>query len=116
MQGTNVAIGAEAEFAFAFKQKVFTNGEKAKTTEWFSNRTNIFLPSTFAEIRTKQGGYIRFKYYLTDFLQENNQKVNVPNLTYRPTQSQLFAVSLGFAIDGKKSELYKDEMNKQKKR
>ncbi len=116
MQGTNVAIGAEAEFAFAYKQKVFTNGEKAKTTEWFSDRTNIFLPSTFAEIRTKHGGYIRFKYYLTDFLQESNQKVNVPNLTYRPTQSQLFAVSLGFAIDGKKSELYKDEMNKQKKR
>ena len=84
MQGTNIAIGAEAEFAIAYKQKVYENDEKSKSSEWFSDKTNIFLPSTFAEIRSKQGGYIRFKYYLTDFLQENNQKTNVPNLSYKP--------------------------------
>lgn len=116
MQGTNIALGAEAEFAFAYKQKVFENEEKSKSSEWFSDKTNIFLPSAFAEIRSKHGGYIRFKYYLTDFLQENNQKTNVPNLTYRPTKSQLFAVSFGFTIDGKKQELYKEEMYKKKKK
>jgi hypothetical protein len=99
MSGTNLALGAEAEFAFAYKQKVFVNNEKAKTTEWFSDRTNIFLPSAFAEIRTKQGGYIKFKYYLTDFLAEGKQKVNVTNVSYNPTKSQMFYLSFGYALD-----------------
>lgn len=103
MRGTNLAVGAEAEFAIAYKQKVFVNDEKSKTNEWFSDRTNIFLPSAFAEIRTKQGGYIKFKYYLTDFLTEDKQKVNVPNVNYAPNKSQMFYVSFGYAIDTKKS-------------
>jgi len=107
MKGTNLAVGAEAEFAIAYKQKLFVNDEKSKTNEWFSDRTNIFLPSAFAEIRTKQGGYIKFKYYLTDFLVEDKQKVNVTNLNYRPNKSQLFYVSFGYALDTRTTKVYK---------
>ncbi len=101
MKGFHIALGAEAEFAIAFKQKVFVNDEKSKTTEWFSDRTNIFLPSTFAEIRTKQGGYIKFKYYLSDFLVEGKQKVNGTTETFVPNKSQLFYVSFGYALNSK---------------
>lgn len=107
MKGTNLAVGAEAEFAIAYKQKLFVNDEKSKTNEWFSDRTNIFLPSAFAEIRTKQGGYIKFKYYLTDFLVEDKQKVNVTNVNYRPNKSQLFYVSFGYALDSRTTKVYK---------
>ncbi len=103
MKGFHLAVGAEAEFALAYKQKVFINDEKNKTNEWFSDRTEIFLPSAFAEIHTKQGGYIKFKYYLSDFLVEGKQKVNVPNLNYVPTKSQMMYVSFGYAIDTKKA-------------
>lgn len=101
MERTNLAIGAEAEFAFAYKQKVFINDEKSKTSEWFSDRTNIFLPSAFAEIRTKEGGYIKFKYYLSDFLVEDKQKVNGTTQPFVPNQSQMFYVSFGYAIKSK---------------
>ncbi len=102
MQGTHIALGAEAEFAINFKQKVFVNDEKSKTNEWFSDRTEIFLPSAFAEIHTKQGGYIKFKYYLTDFLVQDKQKINVTNVNFVPTKSQMMYVSFGFALDSKK--------------
>jgi hypothetical protein len=106
MKGTNLALGAEAEFAIAYKQKVFVNDEKSKTNEWFSDRTNIFLPSAFAEIRMKHGGYIKFKYYLTDFLVEDKQKVNVTNVNFTPNKSQMFYLSFGFAIETKKASKY----------
>ena len=111
MQGTHLAIGAEAEFAFNYKQKLYINDEKSKTNEWFSDRTEIFLPSAFAEIHTKQGGYIKFKYYLTDFLVAGKQKVNVPNLTYVPTKSQMLYVSFGYAIPNKKIKGYQVKSN-----
>lgn len=110
MQGTNLAVGAEAEFAIAYKQKVFVNDEKSKTNEWFSDRTNIFLPSAFAEIRTKQGGYIKFKYYLTDFLVEDKQKVNVTNVNFTPNKSQMFYVSFGYALGAKDANKYKSKI------
>jgi hypothetical protein len=97
MNGWQGALGVEAEFAIAYKQKVFVNGEKRKSGSWFDDRTNIFLPSVFAELKGKQGNYVRFKYYLTDYLTAN-QQINVPGVEYRPTQSQLFYISFGYVI------------------
>ena len=97
MEGWQGAIGAEAEFAFAYKQKVIVNGEKRKSGAWFDDRTNSFLPSVFAELKGKDGNYIRFKYYLSDFL-TSNQQINVPGVAYTPTQSQLFYISMGYVI------------------
>lgn len=98
MEGLQLAAGFEAEFAVAYKQKVYVNGEKRKSSAWFDDRTNIFLPSVFAEFKNKEGNFIRFKYYLTDYLQTENQQINVPGVEYRPTGSQMFYVSIGYAI------------------
>lgn len=98
---THAAIGAEAEFALNFKQKVFVNDEKSKTNVWFSDRTNIFLPSLFGELRFKGGFYLKYKYYLVDILKEDKQKINVPGVDFRPTRSQMMYVSLGFNIRNK---------------
>jgi len=98
MDGNLFAAGFEAEFAINYKQKVFVNEEKSKSNIWFSDRTNIFLPSVFAEVKSKYGNYIRFKYYLTDFLQEGNQKVNVPGVNFNPTNSTMMYVSVGLMM------------------
>jgi len=65
--------GAEGEMAFHFKEKYWKgnferSGDKTKDTEWFSSQTPTFLPSVFGGIQFPHGLNVRFKYYLTDFL------------------------------------------------
>lgn len=98
MKGNLAAIGFENEFAINYKQKVYVNEEKSKSNIWFSDRTKIYLPSVFAEFKSKTGNYIRFKYYLTDFLESDNQKINVAGVDYVPTKSNMMYVSVGYAI------------------
>lgn len=98
MNGNLAAIGIDNEFAINYKQKVYLNDEKSKSNIWFSDRTKIYLPSVFFEVKSKMGNYIRFKYYLTDFLEQDNQKVNVEGVSYTPTQSTMMYVSVGYAI------------------
>lgn len=98
MNGNMGAIGIDNEFAINYKQKTYVNDEKSKTNIWFSDRTKIYLPSVFVELKSKMGNYIRFKYYLTDFLEADNQKINVAGVTYTPTQSNMMYISLGYAI------------------
>src|SRR5690606_17090973 len=62
MKGNLVAAGFDNEFAVNYKQKKYVNDEKSKTNVWFSDRTNIYLPSVFAELKSKKGNYVRFKY------------------------------------------------------
>lgn len=104
--------GAEMEFAFHFKQKYWTgttdrSGDKTKSTEWFSNRTQNFLPSVVGGVQLPGGLNVRFKYYLTDFLNHdysvaaNSQAgstFNVGDLTRYET-SQLFYVSICWQFD-----------------
>jgi hypothetical protein len=105
------AFGAEAEYMFHFKQKVFVGegrGDKQnKTSEWFSKRVNGFNPSVFVEMNFGRGSYIRVKYYLMDFLNANaRQGINVSgqDLSFTTDGSQLFAVSFGKVVSKKKKQ------------
>jgi hypothetical protein len=65
--------GGEYELAFHFKEKYWTgnyerSGDKTKDTEWFSSQTPTFLPSVFGGIQFPYGLNVKFKYYLSDFL------------------------------------------------
>jgi hypothetical protein len=104
--------GAELEWAFHFKQKYWQDGfersgDKTKTTEWFSNRTQNFMPSVVGGVQLPGGLNVRFKYYLTDFLnhnyrvQSNSQagaNFDVGDLTRYET-SELFYVSICWQFD-----------------
>lgn len=107
MNGNLGAIGFENEFALNYKQKVYVNEAKSKSNIWFSDRTKIYLPSVFVEFKGKMGNYIRFKYYLTDFLETDNQKLNVAGVDYSPTRSTLFYVSTGLML--KNFDIYKKD-------
>jgi len=64
--------GGEYELLFHYKGKRWYSndrkGTKIKDTEWFSNKTELFVPSVFAGIQFPKGFNLKFKYYLGDFL------------------------------------------------
>lgn len=102
--GFYVAAGAEAELFFHYKQKVFYDDEKFKKDEWFSDKVNLFNPSVFLDINSGKGGYLRFKYYLLDFLVEDKQDIKVYGIPYeyRPEKSTLFYIAVGTTLKSKK--------------
>lgn len=98
--GPYFSVGGEAELFFHYKQKAFYDDEKFKKTEWFSDKVNLFNPSVFIDINSKRGAYIRFKYYLLDFLVEDKQDVKIYGnpYSYFPETSKMFYVSIGATI------------------
>lgn len=98
--GFYIAAGAEAELFFNYKQKVMYDDEKFKKSEWFSDKVNLFNPSVFLDLNSGKGGYIRFKYYLNDFLVTDKQDVKLYGVKYdyKPSQSQMFYVAIGMTI------------------
>ncbi len=100
VEGWRFTGGFEAEFAFAYKQKVYVNGEKRKSSAWFDDRVEIFQPSVFVEVVGKEGNFIRFKYYLNDYLSQD-QMLNVEGLDFNPTDSNMFYISVGYVIKNK---------------
>lgn len=109
-KGINLGLGGEAELMFAWKRKIFVGDTKTKNAAWFSDNVNIFNPSLLAEVRFYKGTYIRFKYYLDDFL--NYQGLVIPTPTLPTTtktlpeygkSSQLMYISIGTVVTNKKS-------------
>jgi hypothetical protein len=104
--------GGEYEMAFHLKEKFWTgsfdrDGSKTKSKEWFSNQTPTFLPSLFAGIQFPRGVNLKFKYYLTNFLNNdyklsgNSQEGAIFNLSdlTRYQDSQIFYFSLSWQFN-----------------
>lgn len=92
-----IFAGGEYELLFHYKQKYFINDIKYKETEWFSNRTNLFLPSLLVGIQFPKGIQVKFKYYLDDFL--NTNYTNNSNIKpYAGMNTQLYYVSFSFHL------------------
>ena len=123
-KNTNLAIGGEIEMMFAWKRKIFVGDDvKTKDYDWFSDEVNIFNPSLFAEIKFYRGVYIRYKYYLDDFLNYQNGGLVVPipgvgspenTLEDYAKSSQLMYVSIGTAISDKKLDYEPDKLKSMK--
>lgn len=100
--------GGEYELAFHYKQKYWKShsrsGSKTKENEWFASQTPTFLPSVFGGVQLPGGINIKFKYYLTDFLNHDYSRTNtngtfeVGDLTRYKT-SQVFYISLSWQIN-----------------
>ncbi len=113
--GNYIAIGGSAELMIRYKYKIYYNDKKEKYADWFSDKVNLFNPSLFVDIRNKTGGYIRFKYYLGDFLSTTSSTFTLPttttNISFTPTQSSLFYISIGSTFMKKKPQkLTKDDV------
>lgn len=103
--------GAEYEMAFHFKEKYWADnydrsGPKTKTTAWFGNQTQTFLPSVFAGVQLPKGFNLKFTYFLNDFLNsgytksQNSQDGEIFNVSdlSRYKESQIFQFSLGWQL------------------
>lgn len=106
-----LALGAEAEYFFHYKQKTFVGSgrgdKREKSSQWFSNRVNPFNPSVFIEMNFGRGHYFRFKMYLDSFLNngvEQSYTVNGTKTIFKTNQSQLFVVSYGRVVSKKKKQ------------
>ena len=99
--------GAEYELAFVYKEKYWTDtwdrsGEKTKHNDWFGDQTPLFFPSVFGGIQFPGGFNVRFKYYLSDFLNtdfkvdKNSQQNSIYSISdlSRYKESQVFYLSL----------------------
>jgi hypothetical protein len=102
--------GAEYELAFHYKEKYWTNthdrsGTKTKSTEWFGGQMPTFLPSVVGGIQFPGGVNVKFKWYLSDFLDHgydarnaNTSAYSVSDLTRYKT-SQVFYFSLSWQFE-----------------
>jgi hypothetical protein len=100
-----LSLGAELELFFNYKQKTFVVDRKVeKFNEWFSDRTPLINPSFFVEINFKKFAYIKLRSYPLNFLVDDKQNFTVNNIKtgFRPTDSQLFALSFGRVIGQKR--------------
>jgi len=101
-----LALGASAEYMFHYRQKAFYNGNKATASDWFPNQVRPFNSAVFAELHSSKGFFIRAKFYLNDFLQDRESAIPVPGtadvVSFRPTQSRLGYVSVGWVFKARK--------------
>ncbi len=102
--------GAEYEMAFQQKEKYWTNthdrsGTKTKSTGWFTDQFPTFLPSVVGGIQMPGGINIKFKWYLTDFLDHKSNAGNANTSGYlvsdltRYQTSQVFYFSLSWQFN-----------------
>jgi hypothetical protein len=94
--------GYEIEFPFHYKEKTYLNNDKIdnKISGWFTGRTNCCLHTVFAGVQLPFGINIKYKYYLTNFFNENYSTI-VNGDIYYPYQGKkvnIMYVSISFSL------------------
>lgn len=89
--------GYEIEFPFAFKEKTFVNNTKTKFVEWFSTRVPSYYNSLFVGIQFPYGFSLKFKYYFSEFFNQNYQASD-GSYPYLGLKSNVWYFSLNFGI------------------
>ncbi len=109
--------GYEIEFPFSYKEKTFINGVKqdSKITGWFTGRVPSYYNSVFVGVQFPYGFSIKFKYYLSEFF---NQNFRAPDggLPYMGLKSNVWYFSLNFGIFRNTSAYYKQKYHKEGKK
>jgi len=97
MEKMIVFAGGEYEWLFHYKEKTFTGDVKSVYKDWFSNRTKHFMPSVFAGVQFMNGVNLKFKYYLSNFLNEDYTDTYGGH-PFSEMDVRMFYVSLSFNI------------------
>ena len=99
---TFIAIGAEANILFNYKEKFHYGDVKTRKSEWFSDKVNTFNPAVFFQIKFMKSQIITFKYFLNDFLRYQPGGLTLPNGTVVSDygkSSKLFYISWGTNLE-----------------
>jgi hypothetical protein len=90
--------GYEVEFAIAYKEKTYVDGDKInKITGWFSDRQEIFQHGFLVGIQFPYGVNLKFKYYLSEF-HNQDYKNNAGMKPYGGLKTNIFYFSLSFFL------------------
>jgi len=86
--------GYELEIPFLYKEKMYEGGDKTdKITGWFSDRQQSLYHSVLVGIQFPYGMNLKFKYYLTEF-HNQNYVANDGTKPYAGMLSNVFYISL----------------------
>jgi len=99
-KGSFLYGGAEMEYLFHYKQKLFIDGKKLKFTEWNSKRVNLFNPSIFVGFQFPSGANLKAKWYLKNFLNSSfsgrDFSYDIDYSAYE--ESRIFYISLSIKL------------------
>ncbi len=100
MNKTHFFGGYEIELPFHYKEKTFVDGNKRyKKSNWFDSQIPTFYHTAFAGVQLPGGAVIRFKYYFTDFFNQDQVQESWSNTrNYYPSKANVFYVSLVFRM------------------
>jgi len=94
--------GYEIEFPFHYKEKTFIDNNKVdnKISGWFTGRTECCMHTVFAGVQLPFGLSVKFKYYLTNFFNEDYSQVVNGDIThpYLGKKVNIMYVSLSFSL------------------
>ncbi len=94
--------GYEIEFPFHYKEKTFINNDKVdnKISGWFSDRTECCFHTVFAGVQLPGGMSVKFKYYLTNFFNEDFSVIRDGDVQfpYQGKKVNIMYVSLSFSL------------------
>ncbi len=106
VKGNYLALGAEMEYMLHYKRKIFYRDGFSKSSDWFPSQVRAFSPSLFTEIRFHNGTFLRFRYYIFDFLTGRRDDFFLPEtgvlMPFSPDESRLFYFSIGTAFKVKR--------------
>jgi hypothetical protein len=98
-KGNFFYIGAQADFAFNYKEKKFVNGEKvSKSNDWFGKQTPIFMPSVFAGFRTSKKVAFKAQYFPNNFFNQNFVQDNTRPFAGMETMMFFITLSYDFSM------------------
>ena len=109
MEKTFLYGGYELEIPINYKEKTFIDEEKEdKFNVWFSDRTNPIFHTFMVGIQFAGGTNLKFKYYLTEFFNQDFEATDSNGNRYKPYKgldANIFYFSLCFELF-KDSEFY----------
>jgi hypothetical protein len=95
-------FGYELEIPVNYKEKTFIDEDKDdKKNIWFTDRVPTINHSLMAGVQLPYGATIKFKYYLTNFFDEDFEASDGQGGTYKPYQNldvNIFYFSLSFGL------------------
>jgi hypothetical protein len=102
LSGRFLFFGYELEIPINYKEKTFVDEDKEdKDNYWFSSRVPAINHSLMAGIQLPYGATLKFKYYLTNFFDEDFKASDGQGGTYKPFENfdvNIFYFSISFGL------------------
>lgn len=92
-----IALGADYDFLFHTKEKVFSGNQKTKQSSFFSNKTEMHQFSTFVGFGVGKF-YFKLRYYLTPFLNANYQLPGSLVYPYKNMKTNLISFCVSYIV------------------